>query len=170
VHSCMHSELGRSRIQTLVALAASASSLAAIVFLGVTQAEAGDSDPTAQSGPLDDEVAAPTAFEASADRARSTSRASTAEPTPQGEAELPGPEVQLVAVPVVAGQRLWIARQRMKEAGLVLGPRNGTRRVPTDDYGAYQIAEGQEFPATAPRGSKVELQVEYWSPPFARGY
>ena len=169
----------KSRSQTLLAATASMSSLTVIVFLGLTQAHA-DASKEESAARLDAQMEQLEEVEPSdtTSHAKPSPAGLDAEPESGPESE-PGPSpaleaerapaAALVTVPEVAGVRVWIARKRLKDAGLVLAPRYGSRKVPTSDYSELQVADDTTFEAQVPRGSLVEVQVEYYGG-FLSGY
>lgn len=168
----------RSPAHTAIAIAASVTSLAAIVFMGLGGLEA-----RAESEVADDvqdgELAEPETRtpEASPAKAPAPAPLPAAEPTPttaaNDDATPQADTPAMVRVPDVAGERLWVARKHLREVGLVLAPRdqwNSNRVVPTPDYGAYVVGETEVIGTEVPAGSKVKVPIDYWSPKWGRGY
>lgn len=167
----------RSPLHTALALVASASSLAALVYFGLgglpTEARAAEESggPELLEAPArapQSKVVGGPARPATARLGRRALRAAArtelpeAAPTPE-----PGPGI---SVPDVAGKRLWIARKQLSDVGLKMIPREGQRRIPIEDFPIYQVAGDQDFTGPVAAGEAVEVQVEYWAPRFARGY
>lgn len=163
----------RSRFKALLAVAASALSLALLGVASGSVANAGESSPdmSALARPASGRIAvqplqeaasaAPTAAPEQVDRAHGST---------EGRIEVVAPVVAMVAVPDVSGLRLWIARKRLADAGLKMIPREDRRLVPTDEYPEYQVERVAEFGQQVPAGSAVTVGVEYWEPRFAQGY
>lgn len=167
----------RTRLQTALALAISGTSLAALVLVGVGALEsevAAADQPREQPGELQLHANLPKLedHEATAKPKPAPARADSHDEAPV-EAATPTTEpepVDMVTVPDVSGERLWIARRHLSDAGLKMAPRDGRRKVPTAEYPAYEVASSDSFGKRVPVGSVIEVGVDWWTPAFARGY
>jgi hypothetical protein len=168
-----------SRLQAVFALAVSGSSLAALLFVGLSGFESEAATEVAADGQPQLELHASGATTSEPTRADDPSPApapkSAAAPTPVPASDetpdAPAPEpVAMVTVPDVSGERLWIARKHLADVGLTLAPRVDGRKIPTDEYPVYQVDSDATFGEQVPVGSVIEVAVEWWTPRFARGY
>lgn len=175
----------RSRLHAALAVTVSGLSLAALVFFATGgTAEAGELVVITEQGwaaaetraePLAEPLAA--ASEPSGPADQTLVAPATVSPTPVAhdhdddhddhDDHVMG---EMIAAPDVAGERLWVARKHFREAGLIFAPREDGRVVPTDAYGMFQVPDDYEAGRKYAKGTKVEVEVDYFAFKGAGGY